>query len=131
MQSPPPEFFADRSLGKNVIAELRSRGWRIHRITDHFPNDAQEIDDPVWMRYGLGKGWFPLHKDAGIKRRDIEREPLIEHRSPMFYLDNQQLPIAEMVERFDQNRVGIFHRAVTGKAACYAVGEHGLRRTWP
>lgn len=96
----PPEFLLDRSLGKHVAAGLIERGWLIHRIVDFFPNDAQKTDDEVWMRFGLQRGWFPLHKDGRIRGKDAERRPLIEFDAPMFYLDNRQLQIAEMVRRF-------------------------------
>lgn len=79
---------------------MRQLGWLIHRAVDHFPNDAQDVDDDVWMRYGLAHRWFPLHKDGRIRGREVERRPLIEFEAPMFYLDNQQLKIDEMARRF-------------------------------
>jgi hypothetical protein len=30
---------------------------------DHFPNDAQDVPDEEWMRFGLRRDWYPLHKD--------------------------------------------------------------------
>ena len=129
--STPPEFFLDRGLGKGVAAGLRAEGWIIHRTNDHFPDDAQDVDDDVWMRYGLDRGWFPLHKDGRIRGREVERRPIIEFDSPMFYLDNQQLKIAEMVRRFQSSRAQIYLRTRRGGAACWAVGADGIRRTWP
>ncbi len=119
--SRPPEFFLDRSLGAGVAAHLRQLGWLIHRVVDHFPNDAQDVDDDVWMHYGLAHGWFPLHKDSRIRGRKVERRPLIEFDAPMFYLDNQQLKIDEMVRRFHNAQRQICRRALAGGAACYAV----------
>jgi PIN like domain len=127
----PPEFFFDRSLGKRVAEDLRSLGWRIHRIADRFPDDAQHTDDAAWMCYGLRHNWFPLHKDGRIRGREAERRPLVEFGAPMFYLNNQQLPIAEMVRRFHGAQVPIYRAAERRRAACYAVTAHGIRRTWP
>jgi hypothetical protein len=129
--SKQPEFFLDRGLGTGVAAQLRQLGWLIHRAVDHFPNDAQDVDDDVWMRYGLEQGWFPLHKDGRIRGREVERRPLVEFDAPMFYLDNQQLKIDEMVRRFHNAQRQIYHRALAGGAGCYAVSANGIRRTWP
>lgn len=126
-----PEFFLDRSLGKNVAAGLIERGWLIHRAVDFYPNDAQDIDDEIWMRFGLERGWFPLHKDGRIRGRDVERRPLVEFDAPMFYLDNQQLRIAEMVKRFHAAQPQIHIKTRTSGAACFAVSDEGIRRTWP
>lgn len=118
-------------MGTGVAAQLRQLGWRIHRAVDHFPNDAQDVDDVAWMRYGLSNGWFPLHKDGRIRGREVERRPLDEFDAPMFYLDNQQLKIDEMVRRFHNAQHGVYHRARTSGAACYAVSANEIRRTWP
>ncbi|WP_237408008.1 hypothetical protein [Streptomyces sp. M2CJ-2] len=49
----------------------------------------------------------------------------------LFYLDNQQLPSAETVGRFDAHREAI-HRAVgRGGPAAYAVRHDRIERTWP
>jgi hypothetical protein len=127
----PPEFFLDRGLGKHVAGGLRELGWRIHRAAEHFPNDAQDIDDDVWMRYGLERGWYPLHKDGRIRGREVERRPLVEFDAPMFYLDNQQLKIDEMVRRFHAAQVQIYRKARKSGAACFAVSATSIRRTWP
>lgn len=127
----PPEFFLDRSLGKRVAAGLADLGWRIHRIADHFPNDAQDVADEIWMRHGLKQGWYPLHKDGRIRGTEAERRPLVEFQAPMFYLDNQQLRIAEMVRRFHAAQRQIYLKTQSAEAACFAVSAQGIRRTWP
>jgi hypothetical protein len=127
----PPEFFLDRSLGPRVAAGLTDLGWLIHRIVDYFPNDAQDIADEDWMRFGLARGWFPLHKDSRIHGKEAERRPLVEFDKPMFYLDNQQLKIAEMVRRLHTSQRQIHIKTRSSGAACYAVSEDSIRRTWP
>lgn len=83
------------------------------------------------MRYGLRQNWFPLHKDGRIRGREVERRPLVEFEAPMFYLDNQQLTITEMVRRFHHSQAGICRVATRREPACYAVSANGIRRTWP
>ncbi len=52
----PPEFFLDRGLGRRVAEGLRDQGWLVHRATEHFPNDAQDVPDEEWLDYGLEHG---------------------------------------------------------------------------
>lgn len=128
---PPPEFFLDRGLGRGVYEGLADLGWLVHRASDHFADDAQNVPDHEWLEYGLQHGWTPLCKDGRIKGRCSERAPLEKHRAVLFYLDNQRLVRAEMVFRFHRSRSRI-HRAVErGGPAAYAVNAEGIRRTWP
>lgn len=110
------------------LAEL---GWVVHRATDHYPNDAQEINDEDWLEYGLRNGWAPLCKDGRIKGRRHEREPLITYGGVLFYLNNQRLVRAEMVRRFRVSEPAILRAIERGGPAAYAVGSNGIRRTWP
>lgn len=111
--------------------ELRKLGWRIHLITDEFPDDAQDVADDTWIEHALVRHWVPVCKDGRIKGRTDERNPLVVHRAVLFYLDNQQLRIAEMVARLDANRAQIERAAGQGGPATYAISADRVRRTWP
>lgn len=126
-----PEFFLDRGLGRRVSEGLTSLGWVVHRAVDHFPDDAQDVPDEDWLAYGLDRGWSPLCKDGRIKGREVEREPLERCGGVLFYLDNQRLVVAEMVERFHRSREAIARAVARGGPAAYAVRESNIRRTWP
>lgn len=127
----PPEFFLDRNLGRRVAEELRTLGWTVHRIGDVFPDDGQDIADDEWITHGLDQSWVPLSKDGRIKTRDLEIQPVLDREAVLFYLDNQQLRSAEMVERLDSHRDAI-HRAIEkGGPAAYAVRRDRIERTWP
>ncbi|MFC6091863.1 hypothetical protein [Saccharothrix lopnurensis] len=126
-----PEFFLDRGLGRGVADGLRELDWSVHRITDHFPDDAQCVADEEWLAYGLERGWVPLCKDGRIKGRNHEREPLVVHSAVLFYLNNQQLRRDQMVDRFRCSRPAIDRAVERGGPAVYAIGESGIRRTWP
>jgi hypothetical protein len=127
----PPEFFLDRNLGRRVADELRARGWRVHRIGDVYPLDAQDIADEVWLRHGLDQGWVPLSKDGRIKTRDNEIQPVYDSAAVLFYLDNQQLRSLEMVERLHTHRDRIHKATTEGGPAAYAVRADRIDRTWP
>ncbi|GGW96999.1 hypothetical protein [Streptomyces chryseus] len=49
----PPEFFLDRNPGRRLAEELRALGWRVHRIGQVFPADAQDVPDEEWIIHGL------------------------------------------------------------------------------
>jgi len=106
-------------------------GWTVHRITDHFPNDAQDVEDEVWLAHGLEQGWSPMCKDGRIKGRDAERAPLERHDGVLFYLDNQRLLVAEMIDRFHHNQQAIYRAVDRGGPRTYAVGATDIRATWP
>lgn len=82
--------------------DLRAAGWLVHRIADYFPDDAQCVADEEWLAYGLARGWVPLCKDGRIKGRHHEHV-----------------------------RSAIGHAVEKGGPAVYAIGESGIRRTWP
>jgi hypothetical protein len=126
-----PEFFLDRGLGRRVAEGLSDLGWTIHRAAAHFPDDAQDVEDETWLDYGLARGWSPLCKDGRIKGRHAERAPLEVHSGVLFYLDNQQLRIAEMISRFHQAQHAIYRAVERAGPRAYAVGTSGIRATWP
>ncbi|MGM1062310.1 hypothetical protein [Saccharothrix sp. Mg75] len=127
----PLEYFLDRGLGRGVADGLRARGWLVHRITDHYPDDAQCVPDEEWLAYGLERGWVPLCKDGRIKGRHHEREPIAVHSAVLFYLNNQQLRREEMISRFVNARPAMERAVRRGGPAVYAVAESTIRRTWP
>lgn len=126
-----PEFLFDRNLGKSVPNRLAELGWIVHLIAAEFPDDAQDIPDEAWITYGLERGWHPLCKDGRIKARAHERQPLVDKNAVLFYLDNQQLPISEMVRRIHGAQQEIYRAAEKEGPAAYAIGLEGIRRTWP
>lgn len=126
-----PEFFVDRGLGKSVPRKLRELGWELHMLSDHFPDDAQNVEDEIWLDYGLRKGWTPICKDGRIRGRQHERQPIEVHQAALFYLDNQSLMIDDMVVRFHSAKKSIERAIERGGPACFAVTREGIRRTWP
>lgn len=119
-QPAQPEFFLDRGLGRRVAEGLTELGWTVHRAAKHFPDDAQDVPDVAWLNYGLERGWSPLCKDGRIRGRQAEREPLEVHGAVLFYLDNQQLVVVEMVHRFHRSQQAIYRAVAGGGPRAYA-----------
>jgi hypothetical protein len=103
----------------------------VHRATEHFPRDAEDVPDATWLAYGLERGWSPLCKDGRIKGRHSERAPLEAHGAVLFYLDNQRLVVGEMVCRLHRSQDAIYRAVARGGPRAYAVGARGIRPTWP
>lgn len=122
--APQPEFFFDRSLGKVVAQELRARGWIIHLIADHYPDDAQTVEDWVWVTEGARRGWCLLTKDQAIRRRDDEATAV--GTTLLFTLSNQQLTAAEMVDLIDGQRHRIEQRIRKGAPGIYVVSRRSV-----
>lgn len=100
-------------------------------MAEEFPDDGQQVEDEVWIAYGLERGWVPLCKDGRIKGRDDERAPLVRHAGVLFYLDNQQLRAEEMFRRIHEAQEAVYRAVAHGGPAAYAIGATGIRRTWP
>lgn len=110
---------------------MSALGWVVHLVSEHFPDDAQNVPDEEWLAYGLVRGWTPLCKDGRIRGRSVERAPLQKHGAVLFYLDNQRLLRVEMVSRFHRAQDRIYDAVLRGGPAAYAVSADGIRRTWP
>jgi PIN domain-containing protein len=68
-----PEYFLDRSLGKETASRLRDAGYVIHLIADHYPRDASDIPDEDWIAEGCSNRWVLLTKDKRIRYRLLVR----------------------------------------------------------
>jgi hypothetical protein len=73
---------------------------------------------------------YTTSRDA-IRGRDHEREPVERYAGVLFYLDNQQLLVDEMVRRIARAEAEIIKAVTRGGPALYAIGADAIRRTWP
>jgi PIN like domain len=98
-----------------------------HLIHDVFPNDPQEVTDEDWIRYGCTHGWAALTKDTRIRRR-----PQFHVATrPIFALSDGNLPIAEMVRRFDRQRTRIWRAASSEQREFWVVYDSRIMRQYP
>lgn len=124
----PPEFFADRCLGKRAPAILTELGWIVHTIGNHFTEDAQSISDPEWVEYGLERGWSLLTQDERISTQVTVMTMLRDYRGCIHCLDSANLPIRVRAERFDTHRRAIYQHVRDGRVGFFMVHEHGAPR---
>lgn len=127
-----PEFFVDRSLGKSIVAGLRSAGLNARSMADVYGEQrAQALPDEIWLRDAGEKGWVVLTKDDAIRRRPAERDALVAAAVRVFCLTTAQLRGEEQIARFVANRNRIVRQARKPGPYIYGVYETGLKRLWP
>lgn len=125
-----PEFFLDRSLGRITASRLRSAGYVVHLIADHYPDDASDVPDEEWIAEGCSNGWVLLTKDKRIRYRAEELEAL--HEGHLFCLASGNMDIDAMTQAFldalpkiervaGEDPVGFWHVYRDGK----------IKRMWP
>ena len=103
----------------------------MHRVTDHFPDDAQDVGDPEWMEYGLARGWSLLTQDERIRRQAAALALLRHHRGIAFCLSSAELRVAAKVDRFHDHQRAIHGHVRSGRFGFYVVYEHRIVRRWP
>jgi hypothetical protein len=97
----PPEFLADRSIGRRVVTALRGVGERVHTLADVFGEQpSQQVEDVSWIAHAGTRGWAALTKDKHIRHVTAEREAVARYRVPLFALSNANLGFADMAAAF-------------------------------
>lgn len=117
--------------GKGASGQLRDQGWVVHDITDHFANDAQQVSDPKWMKFGLEKRWPLLTQDQRIRTQVEALKLLEEHSGQIFCLSSGDLLVAARAGRFAGHRAAIHRHIARGRAGFFVVYEHEVVRRWP
>lgn len=129
--SPEPEFFLDRCLGRTVATRLSALGWVVHQIADHFPDDAQHVSDPDWIKFGAERGWTLITQDKRIRYRKDELAAVERSGGVMLQLADGNLTITDKVERLSTQRDAIFAAARRTGPALYRVYAERISQVWP
>jgi hypothetical protein len=107
---------------------LVSRGWIVHVISDHFPDDAQEVSDPEWIEYGLARGWSLLTQDLRISTQAEVDALLRQYRACIHCLDSSELSVRIRAERFDLRRGAIYQSVLDRRVGFFVIHEKGPPR---
>ena len=128
----PPEFFVDRSLGRNRVAEsLRGSGWNLLTHHEVFAERDEEVPDVEWLEY-CGRQDLPvLSKDRRLRYRPEEIAAIRRHRVKAFVLTRGSLRAAEQAARFDRSREPILAACMDRGPFIYAVHADGIVRVFP
>jgi hypothetical protein len=125
-----PEFFLDRSLGRITASRLRSAGYVVHLIADHYPDDASDVPDEEWIAEGCSNGWVLLTKDKRIRYRAEELEALQEGH--LFCLVSGNMNIDAMTQAFLDALPKVTRAAQNEPGGFWHVYRDGkIKRMWP
>jgi hypothetical protein len=100
------------------------------RHEDHFAEDTDDVD---WLRQVGSNGWVVLTKDKRIRKREDEREALIDAKVRLFVLSvRQNLRGNEMAQTFIRN-ISRMERMVRKQPAPFIAGvyQNEVRLLYP
>ena len=127
---PPPDFFADRSLGRRRVAEaLRRAGWSICTHHEVFGDRDEEVPDVEWLEY-CGREALPvLTKDRRLRYRPEEIAAIRRYRVKAFVLTRGSLRATEQAARFEDNSEDIAAACAESGPFVYAVHADRIVRS--
>ena len=81
-----PHLFIDRSLGAiQLPAILRENGVSLTTLREHYGVPAdQRVEDTAWISLTAERGWIGFHKDAAIRRNEVERLTVLATGARLF-----------------------------------------------
>ena len=95
---PPPVFFLDRCLGRNVVADtLEAQGVQVEVHDDHF---SQDETDTEWLVEVGRRGWIVLTRDRNFDKNQIELKALYNSGTASFVLTGSQMTGPQMAGAF-------------------------------
>lgn len=102
---PLPEFFVDRSLGRNLVpTALRDAGWVLRTHAEVFGDRDEDVADSEWLELCGREDLVVLTKDRRIRYRPREIAAIREHGVKAFVLSSGSLTAAEQTARFLAHR---------------------------
>lgn len=129
----PLRFFLDRSLGRRAVPEaLRTDGWDVITLAEHYGVPADEqVADTDWIEEAAKRGWPILMKDKRIRHRRAEIAAVAEHKARCFVITRGDLPSADMVQRFINNKTAIVVAAAQPGPYIYSVQTDRISCLYP
>jgi hypothetical protein len=105
-------IFLDRSLGAvRVPALLRAAGMSVTTMREHYGEArAQTVSDHEWIALTAERNWLGFHKDASIRRNELERQTVLETGARLFCIPRADLLAEDLAARFIAN-IAAIHRA--------------------
>jgi hypothetical protein len=125
-----PHVFVDRSLGAlQVPAILREAGFALTTMRDHYGEaEAQRVADLEWIALTAERGWIGFHKDAEIRRNEVERRAVVETHARMFCVPRADITAADLAARYITNLPAIAAAAEAPGPYIYSVRAHQIVR---
>ena len=98
MKLPEPfTWFIDRSLGTNIVVDLRAAGFHVEEHSAYFAEDAPDVE---WLGKAGELGWVVLTKDKAVRRNALERAAMLASGAACFSLGHGNLRAEQMAQAF-------------------------------
>jgi PIN like domain len=125
-----PHAFVDRSLGAlQVPSMLREAGFSLTTMREHYGEaEAQHVADVEWITLTAERGWIGFHKDAEIRRNEVERRAVVATGARMFCVPRADITAADLAARYITNLAAIAAATTTPGPYIYSVQAHRIVR---
>lgn len=125
-----PHVFVDRSLGAvQLPAMLREAGFELTTMREHYGEvEAQSVADVEWIALTAERGWIGFHKDAEIRRNEVERRAVVATEARMFCVPRADISAADLAARYIANLPAIAAAAQAPGPYIYSVQAHRIVR---
>ncbi|GAA1885476.1 hypothetical protein [Lapillicoccus jejuensis] len=124
-----PHVFIDRSLGAVQLPRaLRAAGIELTTMREHYGESlAQATADPDWIALTAERGWIGFHKDAAIRRNDLERAAVRSTGARLFCVPRADITADELAARYLNNIAAIVRAAQQPGPYIYGVYTDEIR----
>ncbi len=125
---PRPTLFTDRSLAKHAVPNgIRDLGFTVATIWDVYGDEADELDDDVWLRDSAREGWPMLTWDyLRHWRHVIEAE-----KAKVFRFERRMRSPGEKIACFKTNQYRLLQRCTKRGGWIDVFREDKIDRYWP
>jgi len=89
---------------------------------------AQATDDPNWIALTAQRGWIGFHKDAAIRRNEVERRTIVEHGARLFCVPRADIIAEHLAQRYLNNLAAIARAAREPGPYIYGVYPNEIKR---
>jgi hypothetical protein len=115
---------------------LREAGFALTTMREHYGETrAQGVADVEWIALTAEQGWIGFHKDAEIRRNEVERRrneverrAVIETGARMFCVPRADVTAADLAARYIANLPAIAAAAAEPGPFIYSVQGHQIVR---
>ena len=98
-------------------------------MREHYGEElAQLTADPDWIRLVAERGWIGFHKDAAIRRNDLERASVAAYGSRLFCVPRADITAVDLAHRFITNLAAIERAAREPGPFIYGVYPSEIKR---
>jgi len=125
-----PHVFIDRSLGAlQLPAMVREAGFTLTTMREHHGEaEAKLVADVEWIALTAERGWIGFHKDAEIRRNEVERQAVVATKARMFCMPRADITAADLAARYISNLPAITAAAQSPGPYIYSVQPHQVVR---